>query len=94
MTTWRSCATVAVTSAIGSSEFGCSACRRRGRSRRDSEYAFHFGRKGEENPILGYDNHHGVHERHEGEEVSEVEFPGSERLLRRFIRELSDDVSP
>lgn len=29
------------------------------------KYAFHYGEKGEDNPILRYDNHHGVHERHE-----------------------------
>jgi len=58
------------------------------------KYGFHYGRKGEENPILRYDNHHGVHERHQGDDVEEIDFPGYESLLRRFIRELPDDVSP
>lgn len=58
------------------------------------KYGFHFGKKGTANPILRYDNHHGVHERHEGDEVERIEFPGYEHLLRRFIRELPDDVAP
>lgn len=58
------------------------------------KYAFHFGSSGSDDPILRYDNHHGVHERHEGEAVEEIPFPGYEQLLRRFIRELPDEVSP
>lgn len=58
------------------------------------KYAFHYGEKGADDPILRYDNHHGVHERHEGETVEEIEFPGAEQLLRRFIDELPDAVSP
>ena len=58
------------------------------------KYAFHYGEKGADNPILRYDNHHGVHERHEGRTVDEIEFPGAEQLLRQFIHELPDDVSP
>ena len=51
-------------------------------------------RKARKTPILRYDNHHGVHERHEGENVDKIEFPGAEQLLRRSIEELPDDVSP
>ncbi|MEF8872623.1 MAG: DUF6516 family protein [Haloarculaceae archaeon] len=58
------------------------------------KYAYHYGEKGAEDPILRYDNHHGVHERHKGENVDKIEFPGAEQLLRRFIEELPDDVSP
>lgn len=58
------------------------------------KYAFHYGRKDGDDPILRYDNHHGVHERHEGDAVEEIEFPGYETLLGRFVRELPDRVSP
>jgi hypothetical protein len=57
------------------------------------KYAFHYGEKGADVPILRYDNHHGVHERHVGASVEEIEFPGAEQLLRRFIEELPDDIS-
>ena len=59
-----------------------------------TKYAFHYGRKDGDDPILRYDNHHGVHERHSGSEREEIDFPGTEALLRRFIRELPDNVSP
>ena len=58
------------------------------------KYAFHYGRKDGDDPILRYDNHHGVHERHTGSELEVIEFPGTEALLRRFVRELPDHVSP
>ena len=58
------------------------------------KYAFHYGRKDSDVPILRYDNHHGVHERHSGSELEEVDFPGTETLLRQFVRELPDHVSP
>ena len=58
------------------------------------KYAFHYGKHGSEDPVLRYDNHHGVHERHEGTTVEEIDVPGYERLLRRFIRELPDERSP
>jgi len=61
---------------------------------RGIKYAYHYGRKGGDDPILRYDNHHGVHERHEGDIVEEIDFPGYEALLRRFISELPDHVSP
>lgn len=40
------------------------------------KYAFHYGRKGEDDPLLRYDTHHGIHERHRGSEVAEIDFPG------------------
>jgi hypothetical protein len=58
------------------------------------KYAFHYGRKDGDDPILRYDNRHGVHERHVGTEREEVEFTDAETLLRRFVRELPDHVSP
>lgn len=57
------------------------------------KYAFHYGRKGEDDPLLRYDNHHGIHERHRGSEVEEIDFPGVGELLQRFVRELPDHVS-
>lgn len=58
------------------------------------KYAFHYGLKGRPNPVLRYDNHHGTHERHEGDTTEEIDFPGYEQLLRRFIRELPDEHTP
>lgn len=58
------------------------------------KYVFHYGEKADHEPILRYDNHHGIHERHRGSDVTEIEFPGTAALLKRFIRELPDHVSP
>jgi hypothetical protein len=58
------------------------------------KYAYHYGEKDADVPILRYDNHHGTHERHVGTSVAPIEFPGHEKLLRRFISELPDDLSP
>jgi len=58
------------------------------------KYGFHYGRKDGDDPMLRYDNHHGVHERHRGSEKTAIDFPGLEALLERFIRELPDHVSP
>lgn len=52
------------------------------------KYAYHYGKKNEGTPHLRYDNHHGTHERHEGEYVEEIDFPGYEPLLRRFVSEI------
>ena len=38
------------------------------------KYAFHYGRKDGDDPLLRYDNHHGVHERHSGSELEESNF--------------------
>lgn len=56
------------------------------------KYTFHYGEKGSDDPIARYDNHHGVHERHEGNTVEEIEYPGTEALLRRFIDEPPVDL--
>ena len=58
------------------------------------KYAYHFGEKGADDPILRYDNHHDIHERHAGTTVEEIDFPGPEVLLERFIGELPDDIAP
>ncbi|WP_158057937.1 toxin-antitoxin system TumE family protein [Halorussus halophilus] len=52
----------------------------------------HYGKKGADDPYIRYDNHHGPHERHEGEYVEEIEFPGYEALLQRFRREIPVDI--
>ena len=51
------------------------------------------GERSTDTLILRYDNHHGVHERHEGDDVDEIEFPGYEPLLRRFAQELPDEAA-
>lgn len=56
------------------------------------KYASHFGEKGADDPILRYDNHHGIHERwHDGRgnRLSRPRGP-----LERFIEELLDDITP
>ena len=58
------------------------------------KYAFHYGHKDGDAPILRYDNHHGDHERHSDSETATIDFPGVEALLHRFINELPDHVSP
>lgn len=48
------------------------------------DYTLHYGRTDGE-PLLRYDNAHGQHkghERHTGDEVEEIEFPGMEELIR------------
>ncbi|PSQ11172.1 hypothetical protein BRC93_06810 [Halobacteriales archaeon QS_5_70_15] len=57
-------------------------------------YAYHFGEKGADTPIPRYDNHHGIHERHAGATVEEIDFPGPEARFERFIEELPDDIAP
>lgn len=53
------------------------------------KYAFHYGRTDETTTYLRYDNAHGVHERHVGDQTEELEcFPGVGMLLRRFQSEV------
>lgn len=54
------------------------------------KYAFHYGEKQSGDTYLRYDNHHGIHERHDGEDVEEIDFPGYEALLDRF----RDEIAP
>lgn len=58
------------------------------------KYAFHYGRTRADEPILRYDNHHGVHERHEGADVEVVDFPGYEQVLECFINDFPAEHSP
>jgi hypothetical protein len=58
------------------------------------KYTFHYGEKNADHPIIRYDNHHGVHERHEGDFVEEIDFPGYEQLFRQFIDDLPDEHTP
>lgn len=84
--------TVGVISAIHSSGFACFVPE----SETDPEgmtYTYHHGETNADTPILRCDNHHGVYERHEGEDVETIAFPGYEELLGRFSRELPDEVS-
>lgn len=55
------------------------------------KYAFHYGAKGDD-PYLRHDNHHGIHERHDGDHVHEIDFPGYEALLGRFRREIPVEI--
>ena len=57
------------------------------------KYGYHYAEKGADDPILRYENHHGVHERHEGDSVEELdEFPGAKSLLRRFLEEIGIEL--
>ena len=54
------------------------------------KYAFHYGRTDDDTTYLRYDDAHGIHERHDGENIEELdEFPGFGALLRRFRDEVS-----
>lgn len=55
------------------------------------KYAFHYGEAGAENPVVRFDNHHGIHERHDGAQTREVDFPGLEALYRTWRAELPAD---
>jgi hypothetical protein len=56
------------------------------------DYAMHYGTLDGET-LLRYDNAHGVHERHEGDDVVEIAFPGIDPLLRQFYREI-ENIDP
>lgn len=57
------------------------------------KYAFHCGEKGAANPVIRYDNHHGMHERHVGDAVEEVEFEGLGATFDRFVDELPAEIT-
>jgi hypothetical protein len=48
----------------------------------------HFMHHGDNGRVLGYDVAHGYHHRHFMGEVEEMEFPGFEKLVERFLREV------
>lgn len=55
------------------------------------KYRMHYGYiDGEDDPIVRYDNSHGRHEKHEGDDVEEIEFPGVPALYARFREHLPD----
>jgi hypothetical protein len=45
------------------------------------KYRLHYGSKDDETYVR-YDNSHGVHERHEGNEVQHIDFPGLSELYQ------------
>jgi len=49
----------------------------------------HFLHRGDNGRVLGYDIAHGYHHRHYLGQVEEIEFPGYEKLSRRFFKEVS-----
>lgn len=51
------------------------------------KYRFHYGTLDGET-LLRYDNSHSVHEKHEGENTEEIDYPGLAELYRRFINEV------
>lgn len=55
------------------------------------KYRLHFGTLDDET-IVRYDNSHGVHERHDGNEVTVVEFPGIDALVDRFERDVGNHL--
>lgn len=54
------------------------------------KYGFHYGRtRGTDDPMIRFDNHHGGHELHVGENRFELEdFPGFESIARCFVAAL------
>lgn len=57
------------------------------------KYAFHCSEKGATTPVVRYDNHHGVHERHVGEDVEVVEFEGIDATFDRFVDDLPAEIT-
>lgn len=55
------------------------------------KYAFHYGNAGAEHPIIRYDNHHGIHELHIGEQTYEIDFPGLEAVYEAWRAALPPD---
>lgn len=56
------------------------------------KYRLHFGTLDGE-CVVRYDNSHGVHERHVGDDVTRIDFPGIDALLDRFEREVVERLS-
>nr|WP_231587894.1 DUF6516 family protein [Halostagnicola sp. A56] len=55
------------------------------------KYAFHYGVAGTEDPIIRFDNHHGIHELHLGSKLFEGEYPGLQMLYRTWRAALPFD---
>jgi hypothetical protein len=52
----------------------------------------HYRYLDEEDPIVRYDNENieGAHERHEGDEIEEIDFSGADALRERFEQEVRE----
>jgi hypothetical protein len=48
------------------------------------KYAYHYGEAGVDEPIIRFDNHHGPHELHLGEDTFDIDFPGLAQLYRAW----------
>lgn len=48
------------------------------------KYAFHYGEAGAQHPVVRFDNHHGPHELHLGDDTYEIEFPGLTTLYEAW----------
>jgi hypothetical protein len=55
------------------------------------KYAFHYGEAGAADPVIRFDNHHGLHELHVGETTYEIDFPGLQPLYRAWRAALSPE---
>lgn len=55
------------------------------------KYAFHYGLADEDDPIIRFDNHHGVHELHIGEHLYAIEYPGLATLYEAWRAALPFD---
>jgi len=53
------------------------------------KYRLHYGTV-DGRTVIRYDNSHGVHERHTGDEVEEIEFAGITETVKRFQRETKE----
>lgn len=56
------------------------------------KYAFHYGEAGAEQPIIRFDNHHGIHELHLGPTTYEIDFPGLPALYRAWRAALPPQI--
>jgi hypothetical protein len=58
------------------------------------KYAFHYSEAGAENPVIRFDNHHGIHELHAGGKTFEIDFPGLQPLYRAWRAALPPEKRP
>nr|WP_254921818.1 DUF6516 family protein [Halorubrum ezzemoulense] len=55
------------------------------------KYAHHYGEAGADDPIIRFDNHHGVHELHLGGETFEIDYPGLAEIFRAWRAALPEE---
>ena len=55
------------------------------------KYAYHYGEAGADDPIIRFDNHHGVHELHLGGETFEIDYPGLAEIFRAWRAALPEE---